>query len=283
MGALAAAVRKLACEPALFYQPASDVKKALSLPSGVGFHFDGPRSATLKLETVPKASELARALGVTRPVITTARSGAWATRVWYLGQNPKTGALDLWAPGEPRIGVNHDYGPDDAFGAVKPLDADEPLTGWISVVMPDGVVEVVDDPVAVQMLGRAAAMLAADRKLLSVEPERVASLTALEGERFRLSRRSTGSGAGAVHAIDIWTQRTQIAASEVLKALGLTGKIEHDRARDSDDYVLSAVAGARHAWRGLTVELRFDPRPGVKGSTSDDPADFVFTGITLSP
>jgi hypothetical protein len=279
VGALAAAVRKLACEPALYYQPAATVEKALSLPAGMKFHFDGPRSATLELESAPRASELAKALGVTRPVITTARSGAWATRHWYLGSHPKTGVLDLFGPGEPRIGVNHDYDHDDDFGAVKPLDPDEPLTGWISVVMPDSAVNVVDDRAGVEVLARALGMLAADPKLLSVEPERVARLTALEGERFRVSRRS----AGKVHSIDVWTQRTRIAAADVLKALGMTGKIEHDRARDSDDYVLRGGASDRHPWRGRTVELRFDPRPGVKGSSTDDPADYVLTGITLSP
>lgn len=278
---IAQAIRTLACEPELYYLPVAEVERRLELPEGMKLHFNGPRSVELNVTARPSAAALARVAGIKKPVVTTAKEGAWAVRSWYLGANATTGDLDIWGPGHALVGVNHDREPRDSVGTIKPLKA-EVLNGWISITMPPDVVVVKDDGPAVEMLRRAAEALAADPQLLGKEPDAVAQAVGVNNPRFRVSRRSVGTGPGAVLGIDVWSARTQISAESALAALGIQGSIEPSKAHDSDDFVLADDDGER-AWRGLRVALGFEPRQGTKKRESDHAKDFVLDRLTLMP
>jgi hypothetical protein len=274
---VARAMRQLACDPALFFEKTADVRAKLKLPDGVDLKFSGPRTASLELAEKHPAKDLAAALGIEKPVITTGRSGAWALRNWRLGSNPEDGELDLWTPGVVTVGVTHDYSVDDKFGAVKPLTDAEQLRGWVTVTMPETVLKVRDDKAALELLKRALHAFTSDKQLSSAPPEQVTERTGLD-ERFRVARRSIGTGDDAVHSIDIWTARTYIGAEAVLTLLGLSGEIRHSQARDSSEYRLGGGGVDKHEYNGLTLTLRFDRRPGTKG---EDNADFELDAITV--
>ncbi|MEZ4231713.1 MAG: hypothetical protein R3B89_21235 [Polyangiaceae bacterium] len=285
---LARVTRELACKPELFYKSTSDVEAALKLPPEVKFRFSGPRSAELRFEQGPKAAEFALAMGVKTPVITTANSGAWATRNWHLGSNVNSGDLELWEPGVVSVGVAHSGEAKDTIGTVKPV-ADEPLTGYITVSMPESVVEVKDDEVALKMLHHALTKLAGARSLLQEEPEAIAKKLGIDDSRFRVSRVSVGTGPSAIKGIDIWMARTQIAAAPVLTTFGFKGKIEHERAHDSDSIVLHqdgtppGTSGDEHTWHGLSIRPSFEPRKGVKLGDVNDPKGYMLEGLRIMP
>jgi hypothetical protein len=274
---VARAIRRLACEPALFFEKAGELRGKLDLADGVELEFNGPRSVMLNLSGEHSGKDMAAALGVEKPVITTGRGGAWALRNWRLGSNPEDGELDLWKPALVTIGVTHDYSPEDEFGMVKPLTDAEQLRGWIIVAMPPEVLKVVDDEPAIELLKRGLAKFAADRELSSAPPEEAAAATGLDDERFRVARRSIGTGDDAVHSIDIWSARTQIGAEAILEALGLSGEIKHSGARDSDEYRLSSSHG-KSEYEGLSITLRFERIKGARGGGN---ADFVLDAITV--
>ena len=276
---IARAVRRLACEPALYFETTAAARKALALPEGVKLEFIGAGGARIEFKGKYAAKDMAAALGIESPVITTGRGGAWAMRNWRLGNNPKDGELDIWKPGIVTIGVSHDYSASDKFGAVKPLTDAEQLRGWISVRMPAELIEAKHDEVAVKMLLRGLAKFARDKTLSSKPPKEAAKGAELTNERFRVSRRSIGTGPAAVHSTDVWTARTFIAAEPLLSALGLSGKIEHEKAHDSDDYVLPNGLDDTHSYKGLKLHLRFDKNKGTKGNSN---ADFHLSGITVS-
>lgn len=285
---LARVIRELACTPGLFYQPAEQVSAALKLPPDVTFRFSGPRTAELRLKTAPTGKQLAEAMGISAPVITTAKGGAWATRNWYLGSDAKTGDVTLWGPGIAAIGVSHRGELKDTRGTIKPL-TDENLNGYIAVTMPDSVVSVKDDEVAQRMLLHAVTKLAASPALLNKEPEEIAKLLGLDDARFRVTRVSIGTGPDSIKGVDLWVARSQIAAEPVIKSLGLTGKIEHERAHDSDSIVLhfepteKFTSGDDHRWKGLTLKPTFEPRKGVKLGDDADPKDYVLEGLQVMP
>ncbi|MGE0325240.1 MAG: hypothetical protein AB7S68_23145 [Polyangiaceae bacterium] len=285
---LARVTRELACTPELFYKTPSEVEAALKLPEGVTFRFSGPRFVELRFEKGFAAAELAKAMGVKEPVITTASRGAWATRSWYLGSNQTSGEMDIWSPGKALVGVGHHGELEDTIGTVKKL-GDEPLTGYIIVSMPEAVVGVKDDEVAWKMLQHAVTKLAGKRKLLEQEPEVIAKELGIDDPRFRVTRVSVGTGPSAVKGIDIWMARTQIAAAPVITTFGFKGKIEHERAHDSDAIVLHqegtpfGTSGDEHTWHGLSIRPSFDPRKGVKLGDVNDPKDYTLEGLRIMP
>ncbi|MCB9585220.1 MAG: hypothetical protein H6718_07470 [Polyangiaceae bacterium] len=285
---IARVTRELACTPGLFYKTPSELEAALKPPKGVSVRFSGPRFVEVKFETAPTAQELATAMGVKQPVITTATKGAWATRNWYLGSNQTTGKLDLWGPGIASVAVSHRGELKDTIGAVKKL-TDETLRGYIIVAMPDEVVAVKDDEVAWKMLQHAVTKLAGMPKLLEQEPEAIAKQLGIDDPRFNVTRVSVGTGPSAIKGIDIWMARTQIAAAPVITTFDFKGKIEHERAHDSDTIVLHqtgtppGTSGDEHAWHGLSIRPSFDPRKGVKLKNDNDPKDYTLEGLRIMP
>jgi hypothetical protein len=267
---LAHVLRRLTCEPALFFKPIEEVRKVLALQDGYTLAFSGPATAYLEFPNTVSPRDLGHAMDVGKPVARMADGGAWRHRIWYFGSDAKTGALDIWGPGKAMIGVRIDYSslPEDA--KVTAIAADNKLRGTAVVTMPPKVVPVKHDDVAVKQLLAGLAKLSADRKLLSAEPVAIAKQVGLDSERFRLSTRSIGSTRSGT---DIWTARTQIDADPLIKALGLEGKIEHRRARDADDYLLYAGSDSSHDYKGLSLEISFDKRE------SDD--RYELNGITV--
>ncbi len=274
MRKLAVMVRRLACEPALYYLPVDEIRKELGPPKGWTLEFGGPAAVSIRVPDRPKASVLAKAMGIQSPVALRSSKGAWASRIWHLGSNPNTGAFDLWGPGKVLIGVAVDYGSLDREVKVTPLK-DEKLRASVSVSMPPSVVAVKDDAVAVKMLVAGLEQLAKDRSLLSRDPAEVAKAVGLDDERFRLSRRSIE---GIQVAIDIWPKRTRIAADAVIEALDLKGEISHRRARDSDDYLLYRGSHGKHPWQGLGLEPSFNKRDGGSGKGYEA---YILDGISV--
>ena len=266
---LAHVLRRLTCEPGLFFKPVKQVRKELALKAGYELIFSGPATATLRFEKSPTPNEFRHVIGSEKLVARMSDRGAWRSRVWFLGTDAKTGAFDVWGPGKAMIGVKVDYSSLPKDTKVTPLKEDTTFKGSAVITMPQSVVPVKHDEVAVKLLVAALGKLSADRKLLSNTPSDIAKRTALTGERFRISARSIGS---ARSGTDLWTQRTRIDSDAVIKALGLKGKIDHRQARDADDYLLFDGADTEHKYKGLTLELSFDKRDGKR---------FELSGVTV--
>ncbi|MEM9873941.1 MAG: hypothetical protein AAF928_03550, partial [Myxococcota bacterium] len=270
-GVVAVAVKRLACEPGLYFRPTADVARELALPDGVTFSFPAATGAEIRLSDEVRggrAEEVAAALGIATPVVTPGRSGAWALRQWRLGSNPTSGELDRWSPGIITIGVKTDAEPSAGLETVAPLGRDDTLRGSIVVTMPT--LTVVHDEVALAMLVRSLDIFAADGGLSARPPPEVARKAKLANERFRVSRRSMGTGATAIHRVDVWTARTFIAAPALLEALGLEGEITPERARDSNDYVLRNGPRDEHVVNGVRLHLRFAPNRDAGRAAGND-------------
>lgn len=274
--ALAGALRRLSCEPALFMLSSAALKKELALPEDHKVELSGPSTVSLEFPK-GRAADLAAAMGVPAPVAARSKTGAWSWRIWNLAAG-KGGKLDLWGPGAPIIGVDVDGAVGDAIERV-PL-GDTKLEGFASVTMPEAALPVRDDAPAVAMLLAGLERLAQDKSQVARDPKEAARFAGLDDERFRVSRRSI-HGATVVSGLDLWTARTRIAASAVIQGLGLSGKIEHSRARDSDEHLLFAGSGSEHGWRGLKLTLRFAAR---NGAAAPDPyGGHVLSGVTVMP
>ena len=277
--ALAKAVRRLACEPALFLLTAEQLRVELALPPTISAEFGGASAVSLRF---PKgnSTELAQAMGVAGAVAARRNAGAWGWRIWDMVTEMKTRSLEHWGPGILNVGVDvDDVGLDDKVDSL-PLEKST-LDGVLTVSMPESVLPVIDDDLGSRMLINALQKLAQDKARLGDEPADQATALGLAGERFRVSRRTQSSGADSVKGVDFWTARTQIAAGPVIAALGLPGRIQHNRAHDTDDYVLYDGKQSEFAWRGLKLEFSFEKRAG-------EPADgahggWLLRGITVMP
>ncbi len=256
---LAHVLRRLTCEPALYFKPIAEVRKALALQVGYTLTFSGPATAMLEFPKTISPKDLGRVMDVGKPVARMSDRGAWRSRIWFFGADAKTGALDIWGPGKTMIGVRIDYASLPKDAEVTPIAEGNELRGTAIITMPPDVVPVKHDAAAVKLLLAGLAKLSSDRKLLSVEPEAIAKQVGLDSERFRLSSRSIGSTRSGT---DIWTARTRIDAEPLIKALGVRGKISHRRARDSDDYLLYDGSDSGHKYQGLNLELSFDKLEG---------------------
>lgn len=276
---LARAVRRLSCEPALYFLTAEKLHTELALPADHTVSFVGPSSVSIAFPPA-RAADLAAGMGVKGAVAARSNKGPWGFRIWNMVTDPVAGKLDHYEPGIAIIGVKVDTTKIDDKVESTPL-GDSKLDGSLIVTMPSTVLALKDDEIAVSMLVDALARIASNKASLGKEPEKVAKEHGLHDDRFRVSRRSIGTGAGAVNGIDVWTARTRIAAGPVIEGLGLSGKIEPKRATDTDDYVLYSGQSDEHAWRGLKIELVFEEREG-------DPASgpyggYVLEGVLLMP
>ncbi|MEZ4223331.1 MAG: hypothetical protein R3B13_20465 [Polyangiaceae bacterium] len=267
---LAHVLRRLTCEPELYFKPIADVRKELALQEGYSLTFSGPATAMLEFPRSIRPQDLAQVMDVSKPVARRADHGAWRDRIWFFGANAKTGALDIWGPGKAMIGVGVDYSSLPQGTVVTSLNEENELQGTAVITMPPEVVPVEHDATAVKLLLTGLAKLSANRKLLSAEPDAIAKSVGLDGEAFRLSKRSIGSTRSGT---DIWTARTRIDAAPLIQALGLDGKIDHRQARDADDFALYDGRNSVHEYKGLKVELSFDKR---------DDGSFELSGITVN-
>ncbi len=276
---IATAVRRLGCEPALYFMTAAALRAELALPREDTVEVSGPSSVTVRFPKMP-AGELAKGFGVTAPVALRASAGAWSWRNWSLAASPTSSeTLELWSPGRVYVAVAVDGDPPDDV-KFKPLD-DTMEVSSVTVSMPEEVLPIVDDALAVAMLLAGLDAIAADATSLKEEPAEVAKRAHLDDERFRVSRRQSGTGPDAVRGVDVWTARTRVAAGPVIEGMGLAGKIEHNRAHDSDDYLLYVDKKSDLRWRGLEVELRFSRRRGA--AASGPHGEYELDGVMLMP
>lgn len=279
MTALANALRRLSCEPALFLLSSAALRAELALPADHRLELSGPSTVSLRFPK-GRASDLAATMGVGSAVAARSKSGAWGWRVWNLASDPATGKLAHWGPGVVVIGVDVDSATiGDRIDHV-PL-GEAALEGDASVTMPESVLPLQDDAAAVALLLAGLEKLAANARQLASEPADAARFAKLDDERFRVSTRSFHAGSNVVKGLDVWTARTRVAAGPVIEALGLPGRIEHSRARDSDEYLLFDGATKEHAWRGLRVTVRFAPREGQPAPGPH--GGYVLSGVTLMP
>ena len=274
--ALAGALRRLSCEPALFMLSSAALKKELSLPEDHKVELSGPSTVSIEFSK-GRAADLATAMGVPAPVAARSKTGAWSWRIWNLA-SAKAGKLDLWGPGTLTIGVDIDGTVADAVERM-PL-GDTKLEGYASVTMPESALPLRDDAPAVAMLLAGLERLSQDKSQLARDPQEAARFAGLDDARFRVSRRSV-HGKSVIDGLDLWTARTRVAAGAVIQGLGLSGKIEHSRAHDSDEHLLFAGSSTEFAWRGLKLTLRFDARDGA--AAPDPYCGHVLSGVTVMP
>ncbi len=276
---LAKALRRLSCEPALYFMTNDELQKELALPAGHKAAFVGPSAVSIDYPK-GKAVDLAAALGVTSAVARRRNKGAWGWRMWDMATDEKTGELELWSPGKVAISLRvDDVGLDDKVNSI-PLEKAE-LSGYVAASMPESVLPIVDDEVALAMLLVGLDKIAKDKKRLSEEPAELAKLVGLDNDRFRLSRRSIGTGPDQIKGIDVWTARTRVAAGPVIEGLGLSGKIEHSRAHDSDEHLLFQGDSNDFSWREMKIELAFDKRAGAAASGRH--GEWTLDRVTLMP
>lgn len=276
---LAKAIRRLSCEPALYFMTADEMRKELALPADQTAEFVGPSAVSIRFPK-GKAVDLAAALGLTNAVAARRNEGAWGFRIWDMVTDPKARALDRWSPGNVTIGLDvDDIGLDDKVNSIA-LDK-AGLSGYLAASMPESVLPIVDDEVALAMLLVGLDKIAKDKRRLGDEPAEVAKLAGLDNDRFRLSRRAIGTGPSQIKGIDVWTARTRVAVGPVIDALGLPGKIEHSRARDSDEHLLYDGKEHSFSWREMKIELAFEKRDGAP--ESGKPSDFELDRVTLMP
>lgn len=275
---LAAILRRLSCEPALYYLTSDKLRAELALPADIKLEFAGESAVSLSFPKLP-ARDLAAAMGVDKPVAVRSNAGAWGYRVFNLATEGKE-RPDIWGPGRVTVGVGIRY--TDVADSVDSVPiGDAQLAGHASVAMPEEVLPVVDDQAAVATLRAALAFLAANPSLLAKEPEEVAKLAGLSGDRFRVSRRSIGTGPDAIKGIDIWAARTRVPAGEVIDAVGAKGRIKHNEAHDSDDFLLYDRSRSAFPYRSLEVTLSFDERPGKEAAGPH--GKYVLGGVFLMP
>ncbi|MBI3204175.1 MAG: hypothetical protein HYZ29_21745 [Myxococcales bacterium] len=277
MTALANALRRLSCEPALFLTSSAALRADLALPADHTVELSGPSTVSVRFPK-GRAADLALTMGLGSAVAARSKTGAWGWRIWNLASDPASGKLEHWGPGVAVIGVEVDGGKvDDKISQVVLGDA--LLEGYASVTMPESVLPLQDDAIAVGMLLGGLEKLASDTKQLASDPADAARFAKLDDERFRVSTRSLHSGPSVVKGLDVWTARTRVAAGPVIERLGLSGKIEHSRARDSDEYLLFDGARTEHTWRGMKLTLRFDARSGT--AAAGPHGGYVLSGVTL--
>lgn len=275
---LAGILRRLSCEPGLYYLTSDKLRAELALPADVKLEFAGESAVSLQFPKVP-ARDLAAAMGIDKPVAVRSNAGAWGYRVFNLATEGKE-RPDIWGPGRVTVGVGIRYTDvEDSVDSVPIGDAQ--LAGHASVSMPEEVLPVVDDAAATATLRAAVAYLAENPELLAKEPEEVAKLAGLSGDRFRVSRRSSGTGSDAIKGIDIWAARTRVPAGEVIDAVGAKGRIKHNEAHDSDDFLLYDRSRSAFPYRSLEVTLSFDERPGKEAAGPH--GKYVLDGVFLMP
>jgi hypothetical protein len=255
---LAAAVRRLACEPALFAEPVAELRATLGLPAEIELTFVDPAGVTLRADPPPGARELATALGIDEPVARL-RWNAYHDE-WTMGSHPKTGALSGFSPGVITISVQ---GPDavdgDPEGKVIPITDDMTLQATIGVGLADGLVAMQPDPEGVRQLATALRILAADPARLADEPAKVEASLRLGGERFRVARVSTHSGDGKIDGISIQPMRTAIPADELASALGLEDARAVNVNREHGVWEVEAGDTTQLAWEGVELQIQVDP------------------------
>jgi hypothetical protein len=147
---VAAAARRLACEPALYFLSLEALRAELALPADHTVEFAAPSAVTLRF---PKGSavDLASALGLVDGVAMRHNRGAWGWRSWNMGRKGAAeDVLELWSPARVFVGLNVKRPSDDAIREL-PLE-DSTLSGQLSVSQPEAVLPIVDDTLASAML-----------------------------------------------------------------------------------------------------------------------------------
>jgi hypothetical protein len=256
---IARVLRQLACEPALFALTSDELGKKLALPTGVTVHFSGPGAVAVEITDMPPVTELAAALGIDEPV---ARL-QWVAYhdQWWLGSNPKTGELDRYGPGVINIQVLHDADESDPPGKVVPLTAEMPaVSGYITVGMPNGVVQPGPDPEALTQLATAMRILAAKPAMLAEAPETVVDQLGLAGERFEIARTSLHGAGPTIHGISIQPMRTVIPADKLAEALGLVDARVVSVNREHDVWNIEAGSSKGSIpWNAVVLDIDVNP------------------------
>lgn len=276
---IAEVIRRLSCEPEQFAKSAEALNDALALDGDLTVSFSGPTTARIETKTWPTAKQLANALGIEKP-------GArlhWNAYhdQWYLASDLETGALDLFGPGEATIMISHEADRDDPMGKVVPLTDEMKLRGFVSVSMPESAATMAPDVEGLKQLAAAMRVLAADPSNLAKEPEEVAKILQLEGERFRLARTSLHSGDSKIDGISIQPMRTRIPADELANALGLKDAVARNANREHDVWKVKHGGSTDASWSGVVLEIRVDVAEKGNRETTLKGAEVEF--ISLRP
>ncbi|MEZ4453318.1 MAG: hypothetical protein R3B09_27895 [Nannocystaceae bacterium] len=277
----AAAIRRLACEPALYGETTAGLAAALGLPAEAEVGFTGPLLAHLRLPVGVTVDDVAAVFGIAAPKVHVSWRAYHA--LTHLGSNPSTGAFDLYAPGRVNLGVAYEvdrYG-DDA-GVLRVVDAPRgaAIDRDVRVGMDDGAVKVLPDADAVPLVVSALAQLDARPELLSKAPDEAKPAIGLAGERYRVAETSI-HGATVVRGLSLNPQRTVLPADEFAAALGLKGARATCVNREHDVWKLEAGGTTKIRWRGLELNVDVDV---VRGADPKVPLDGLHIDfITVFP
>jgi hypothetical protein len=254
----AAAIRRLACEPALYTRTTAELAAELGLPAEAELGFDGPRTARLTLPKGVTVGDLAVALGIAAPQVKLSWSAYHP--VTRLGNDPTSGDLDLFAPGAVRIDVDFEvdrYAKDAGVEKVIAAPRDTLVGRGVQIEMSSAAVKVVGDDDAAALVVSALAQIAASPEILGLKPDEARARLGLGDERYRVSEVSI-HGEEVVRGLGINPQRTVLPAAALAAGLGLDDAEATNVNREHNKWSMKAGGTTRILWRGLELGIHLD-------------------------
>jgi len=251
----ATALRRLACEPALYAMTNAALAAELGLPAEADVGFDGPRTTHVTLPEGVNVGDVAVALGIAAPQVKVTWQAYHA--ITRLGTDPTSGDFDMHGPGVVRIDVAFEvdrYGKDAGVVRVIAAPRDAEVGRTVRVEMSAAAVKVVGDDDAVKLLVSALEQLAASPELLKLQPGEAKPRIGLGDDRYRVSETSI-HGTTVVRGLGINPQRTVLPAADLAAALGLADAHATNVNREHDVWKLEAGGTTRIRWRGLELDV----------------------------
>lgn len=258
----AAAVRRLACEPALYTLSSAALLAELGLPAEADVGFDHPRATRVILPEDTTVGDVAVAFGIVAPQVQMTWQAYHA--IAHLGTNPTTGDFDLYGPGTVRFVVAMEVdndGNDAGKEKVVAAPRDAVVRRRVHVGMSAAAVKIVADEDAVPLVVSALEQLDAHPEILSLKPGEARPRMGLGDERYRVAETSI-HGETIVRGLSINPQRTVLPAAAFAAALGLADARVTNVNDEHNIWNLEVGGTTRIRWRGLELEVNIDVDQG---------------------
>lgn len=258
LASYAVALRRLACEPALYAKTGAALAAELGLPAAAEVGFDGPRTTRLTLPEGVTVGDLAPVLGIAEPQVKLTWQAYHAGTA--LGSNKTSGALDMYSPGTVHVAVDFEvdtYGEDAGKEKVFPAPRDAKVGRRVQVQMSEAAVKFVADEDAVALVVSALALLDADPGLLALKPDEARPRIGLADERYRVAETAI-HGEKIVRGLSINPQRTVLPAAAFAAALGLADARATCVNREHNVWNLEVGGTTQIRWRGLELDVDVD-------------------------
>ncbi len=275
----AAAIRRLACEPALYVKTTADLAAELGLPAEAELGFSGPRTTRLTLPEGVTVGDLSVAFGIAAPQVKLTWQAYHA--ITRLGTNPTSGDFDLYSPAIVRFGVDFEvdrYGDDAGKEKVIAAPHDAAVARTVQVAMTAAAVKFVADDDAVALVVSALEQIDADPGLLALKPDEAKLRMGLGDERYRVAETSVHSTT-ITRGLSIDPRRTVLPAAGLAAALGLADARATNVNREHDVWKIEAGGTTQIRWRGLEIEIDVDVERGDRKSVALDGLEVSFMTI----